>query len=277
MAVGSFNKKVFNVLGYSQARVSGTTGSPTTGTYESGGVNYNYYEFTGSGSITFSQGGLAEILVIGGGGCGGRNDGTQATTHVGGGAGAGGYLETSTAYFSADTFTITVGAGGTVGDRGSGRNGNSSRIGNYYALGGGGGGNGNDVNPSLGGSGGGTNSGASGTDGLGNNGGAIQVNSGGGGGGGAGAVGNNGSSGTGGAGGAGLSSSITGSSVTRGGGGGGGAQTTAGAGGSGGGGAGSVSTTATSGTANTGGGGGGSRNGTAGSGGSGIVIIKVRA
>ena len=106
------------------------------------------------------------------------------------------------------------------------------------------------------------------------------------GGGGAGAVGSNGTNSAGGAGGTGVSSSITGSSVTRAGGGGGGAyQTgTVGAGGSGGGGAGANNGgTSGSGTVNTGGGAGGVGTqapgtpfGTTGNGGSGIVVIRYK-
>ena len=106
------------------------------------------------------------------------------------------------------------------------------------------------------------------------------------GGGGAGAVASNGTNSAGGAGGTGVSSSITGSSVTRAGGGGGGAyQTgTVGAGGSGGGGAGANNGgTSGSGTVNTGGGAGGVGTqapgtpfGTTGNGGSGIVVIRYK-
>ena len=74
----------------------------------------------------------------------------------------------------------------------------------------------------------------------------------------------------------GISSSITGSAVTRGGGGGARGGVAAPSGGAGGGGAGSGdSGTAVSGTANTGGGGGGTRNSqVSGAGGSGIVIFR---
>ena len=99
-----------------------------------------------------------------------------------------------------------------------------------------------------------------------------------GGGGGAGAVGVDGSSASG-NGGVGLSSSITGSAVTRGGGGGGALYNagTAGSGGTGGGGNGGSNSShaGVAGTVNTGGGGGGAHSGAAsGAGGSGIVILR---
>ena len=278
-AVEVFDGTDFVSLGGVGAAVVGTvTGSPTitSGTVISG-ETYDLYDFTGSGSVVFDSAGFADILLIGGGGAGGRNDGSQPTTHVGSGGGAGGYLEKLGAYFPTGTATVTVGAGGAIAFfKGVGRIGNSSRLGDNFVTGGGGGGNGvSSTGPALpGGSGGGSN--GAGIEGLGNNGGSHALNSGGAGGGGAGAVGVNGSSGTGGAGGAGTSTSITGSAVTYAGGGGGGAQSTGGAGGAGGGGAGTVSGTAGSGTANTGGGGGGARNGTAGAGGSGKIIVRVK-
>ena len=79
-------------------------------------------------------------------------------------------------------------------------------------------------------------------------------------------------------GGDGLSSSITGSAVTRAGGGGGVTENsggTQGSGGAGGGGNASYSGTGSSGTTNTGSGGGGYHTGTSGTGGSGVVILRM--
>lgn len=270
------------------AVVGSTTGSPTVGTVASGGTTYNVYSFTGSGSITFSDPGFVELLVIGGGGAGGFGNG------AGGGAGA--HLEISEGYFLADTHTITVGAGGAVlprGDNegGTGNNGNSSLIGDFIAPGGGGGAGltrdsagGTYATHGLNGASGGGSSGfgtfgvaRSGGLGLlpvGRNGGSSTSTTAGAGGGGASAVGGSISGSTGGAGGSGEASSITGSSVTRAGGGGGGGST-GGSAGTGGGGAGTSSGLAGSGLANTGGGGGGADTGTPGAGGSGIVIVRV--
>jgi len=252
-----------------------------TGTYTDGGINYKYITFTGSGELIVDQAGFADILVIGGGGSGGESRG--------GGGGAGGYLAVTSAYLSATTHTVTVGAGG-AGATGAnyhvGFNGLSSNVGPFYGVGGGrGGALSRPRDGGAGGSGGGggivSGAGGSGTAGQGNAGGAQSSGSGGGGGGGANAAGANGGA-AGGNGGAGESSGITGSSVTRAGGGGGGNHGgTAGTGGTGGGGAGSTSNAlSTAGTVNTGGGsgGGGYTSGVGGStaaGGSGLVIIRV--
>lgn len=258
-----------------------------TGTYtDAGGTAWKYITYTASGTLTVTTAGFADILVIGGGGAGGR---------VGGGGGAGGYLDVTNAYLPSGSLTITVGAGGVSGTSADNRvssNGNSSRVGSFYGVGGGCGGS--LTSGQNGGSGGGAaafvstaGSGGSGDSGQGNNGGANSNagNYGGGGGGGASGVGANGTTTAGGNGGNGTASSITGSSVTRAGGGGGGSYGgTAGTGGTGGGGAGTNSSaTGTAGSANTGGGGGGggatNPGGTAGlggAGGSGVVIIRVR-
>jgi hypothetical protein len=248
----------------------------------------------------------ADFLVVAGGGGGGA---------LGGGGGAGGYRnsystessggggssETSLSLSIGETYTITVGAGGSGGPGGpsgsAGTSGNDSSISGtgittITSIGGGrGSGYPSGQEPEDGGSGGGGNGnvvpygGGSGTanqgfkGGDGNN----SFNGGSGGGGGASAAATNvvGTSAT--NGGDGLSSSITGSAVSRGGGGGGGAEGassfTRGLGGTGGGGNGSANDTGDAGTVNTGGGGGGGgyappyQNG--GAGGSGVVILRV--
>ena len=268
-------------------------------------------------------------VVVGGGG-GGAGTGTNPSSYSAGGGGAGGFREgkcSSDPYSDSPLdagagisatvtdLTITVGGGGS----GSGgvqtspptcaMNGNNSVFSTITSTGGGAGGYGFAPGPSpghagvAGGSGGG-GGGVPGTGGAGNTPPVSppQGNSGGpgtssnntnaGGGGGAGAVGGTGCT-AGGAGGAGVSSSITGSAVTRAGGGGGGAGYPsgaspggAGAGGSGGGGAGngtSPSSGGAAGTANTGGGGGGGGSiydncnaKSGGAGGSGIVILRYK-
>ena len=220
-----------------------------------------------------------EYLVIAGGGAGGYERG--------GGGGAGGYRTnmvgaTSGGGASAEaamnispgTYTVTVGSGGAANSNA----GTNSVFNGITSLGGGAGAS----TRTSGGSGGGgrytgDTTGAAGTSGQGYAGGNGVYAVGSGGGGGAGAAGANAGNSWGGAGGNGVSSSITGSAVTRGGGGGGGGDYGNGvAGGSGGGGA--SANGGVSGTANTGGGGGGGNwqgaayNG--GNGGSGVVIIR---
>jgi hypothetical protein len=252
----------------------------------------------------------ADLLVVAGGGGGG-----QSSAHGGGGGGAGGFRTASSVTLTGGaTYTITIGAGGSVGtagseaDSGRGSNGGDSSISGSGITtitsaggGGAGAGQGNAGAPQLGkdgGSGGGsgahsTNAGGSGntpstSPSQGNNGGHMNGGpafNGGSGGGGANAVGGNVTTNTmGGSGGAGTASSITGSSVTYAGGGGGGCPSAGpvGAGGAGGGGAGARENNSDSvaGTANTGGGGGGANQSSpadfvAKAGGSGVVILSV--
>ena len=238
----------------------------------------------------------ADFLVIAGGGSG--------VSDQGGGGGAGGYRnsystepsggggssETSLSLTPGTVYTITVGAGGAAppsesspnrtGGQGSDSSISGSDITTITSLGGG-----RAVASDNGDSGG---SGAGGSQsGSGGNGTANQGFNGGpgnptgpeflGGGGGAGEAGN--TDGPGGSGGDGLSSSITGSAVTRGGGGSGWYPPSAIPGGDGGGGGATTPTgNGGTGTANTGGGGGGGA-GTAprfgGAGGSGVVILRM--
>lgn len=266
----------------SDSAISGTTGSPATATYTSGGINYKTYTFTGAGSITFTKSGLIDILVVGSGGAG-----ASGTLQQNGGGGAGMYLRLDGAYMQSGTANVIIGAGGaTTGNRGYPGNPSSLSIGADYVYtgiaGGGGSDNGGAFNGYGSGGGGAGNNGAGGTKSLsgGNNGGngTASGSTAAGGGGGAGAVGGAGSGTVGGSGGAGTATDIrAGSSVTYAGGGGGGGSGTNGSGGAGGGGA-AGTTNGTAGTANTGGGGGGSRlNGTGAAGGSGIVIVRVKA
>ena len=235
-----------------------------------------------------------EYLVIAGGG--------GADTVRGGGAGAGGYrtnvlgetsgrnsvAEASLLLIFNTAYTVTIGAGGAGAGGGTytaPNAGNNSVFATITSQGGAT----SSGSIKIGGCGGGADGNSngrvgSGISGQGFNGGA-GANYGAGGGGGAGAVGGNATASVAGNGGAGITSSITGSPVTRGGGGGGGHQAnlggTRGTGGSGGGGNGGLdgSTVATSGAVDTGGGGGGGRGDGAnyfagGAGGSGVVILR---
>jgi len=271
--------------------------------------DYKIHTFTGPGTFCVSCAGnplgstQVDYLVIAGGagGAGGS----------GGGGGAGGFRESHSTPVSgcytasplatptgitvtATGFPITVGGGGGgPGDGGSGGAGSNSVFSTITSAGGGGGAH--NTNGANGGSGGGAGYNG-GTGGAGNtppvsppqgqSGGTtpgLHYFSGSGGGG-AGAAGQDRQpSGQGGNGGNGVSTSITGSSVTRAGGGGGsnggpsGGPTSAPSGGSGGGGPGRglPNVSGTAGTVNTGGGG-GSGFPSAGAGGSGIVIIRYK-
>jgi hypothetical protein len=290
----------------SAAGVGGTV--TTTGTY-------TVHTFSASSSFVigdYSTTIPVNYLIVAGGGAGAW----------GGGGGAGGLLyygsETPTnrvtpngpnlAVSIGTTYTITIGAGGSVAGNGgsaAAQGSNSYIIGTditVTSIGGGAGGTsvttngggaaGSGYKGANGGSGGGGGGNASGNSvtipgGAGTGAGtSLQGFAGGscpsldsspaGGGGGAGAVGSNGSSGVSGNGGVGLQYSISGTATYyAGGGGGGGYNVTRGTGGLGGGGTGGLdinSTNSTPGTAYTGGGGGGT--GAGGTGGSGIVIAS---
>jgi len=244
---------------------------------------YWYHTFLATGAFVPAVSLTCDALVVAGGGGGGWFDG--------GGGGAGGLVFSSGESFTATSYAVTVGAGGTgASNTVTGGNGTNSTLLSYVATGGGGGGSQNvsPYNGNNGGSGGGAaeNGGAhtGGTStqtsysgkGYGNAGGVSYGANPyvGGGGGGAGAIGGAGTAGGPGNGGNGLggttiatlnamgSATSTGQLVSgnyyyAGGGGAAQAYTNAvGTGGYGGGGAGVAGATGTQGTANTGGGGG---------------------
>ena len=234
-----------------------------------------------------------DFLVIAGGGgtsrdrAGGGGAGGYRNSYSTESSGGGGSSETSLDLIEGTTYTITVGNGGTASSNSAVRptdGGNSSISGSgittITSIGGGGGGTRNHNSGADGGSGGGSSDdapgvGGSGTANQGTDGGSYVSGSiKGAGGGGASDAGNTDGTAYGGDG---LSSSITGSAVTRGGGGGGGG-TSSSPGGAGGGGAGGGSgSNGTAGTANTGGGagGGGDTSSTGSNGGSGVVILRL--
>jgi len=277
---------VMEKLTVAEAAASGGT--------ETTNVGHKVHTFTADGTLTVTDGGLMEYLVVGGGGSGGGR-------YDGGGGGAGGF-RTGFLQVPAGTYSITVGAGGTGSVDAIGNNGGNSVFHTITSTGGGAGarsdGSTGGTNANSGGSGGGgtyktgttSNTFGAGTGSEGNAGGQMSNTSNAsaaGGGGGAGAVGANPSGGSNrdaGDGGAGLASDIIArdTDVTYAGGGGGAAfnygSNSAGTGGSGGGGNGGLSADGTDGTANTGGGGGGtSRTGSTnagGDGGSGIVVVR---
>ena len=295
--------------------VSATGGTETTsGDFKIHTFNSSSNFVISNISDTPAENEVSYLVVAGGAGGGGDR---------GGGGGAGGFREsksgadsytssplegTTNISVTAQTYPITVGAGGAGGNSSSvGSSGANSIFSTITSAGGGGGGNsppGGAAVGASGGSGGGARSGYNSTlsptcsvgsgntppvsPPQGNNGGrgydGVASNTQSGGGGGAGAVGGNAGPNQGGAGGNGVATSITGSSVSRAAGGGGGTdggnsayQTgggTGGSGGTGGGGAGNPNgPTATPsggvGTANTGSGGGGGGASTGANGGAG--------
>jgi len=304
----------------SSAAVTGNPYLVATGGTVTTCGDYKIHTFTSDSTFTVCSTGsptyaYVDYLVIAGGGAGGDLRGG------GGGAGgfresynpciSGTYsaspLATPTSLpVTATAYPITIGSGGNSNPSTPyiGGSGSSSIFSSITSAGGGGGGgygsgNSTGVSGGSGGGGGAANGSCTATSGgtgntppvsppQGNNGGGNpNLDYGAGGGGGASAVGGNapGTSTPGqvaGVGGAGVSSSITGSSVTRAGGGGGGGYTQWNSGGTGGGGDGGTQVPAkasTAGTVNTGGGGGGRGCSTAGgspAGGSGIVILRYR-
>ena len=252
--------------------------------------SYTVLQFTGDATFTPSSSFNVEYLVVGGGGGGGSGS-------YSGGGGAGAYRTATGFGVTAQTYNITIGAGGSgrLGDSVTGGVGGSSVFSTITSVGGAGGASGHATSGASssgasggGGAVGGGSGGGSGS--YGNNGGSgyswgAPYLTGGGGGGGSGAAGSNGSSGSGGAGGTGTANDILISSTNiyyAGGGGGvaGGNNSSnqAGAGGNGGGGQGgkitSPSEAGRSATPNTGGGGGGGSYWAGGDGGSGVVIIR---
>jgi len=258
--------------------------TPVAGPKASGGDiitndgTYWIHQFLNSGTFTPSQTLSTEYLVIAGGGGSGTN--------AGGGGGAGGYLTASGFSVTAQSYAITVGAGGAgsvASPEVRGSQGSSSVYSSITSAGGGGGGianpnTGGNNNGGSGGSGGGASSynavaGTGGTatpSGQGYAGGnataaaSAFTSAGGGGSGGAAANSTTSSSGT--VGGIGTSSSITGTAVTRASGGSGYYQASKSTGGGG--------AQLENGEANTGGGAGGKSTSPGTNGGSGIVIIR---
>ena len=266
------------------------------------GTSYRVHLFTttGNSNFTVSHPGEIDYLIVAGGGAGSKAHNTNTC-----GGGGGGGVVTGSMSLGINTYSITVGAGGTcntaAGNR-TGTNGANSTAFGLTAIGGGRGGDGANVsaNGADGGSGGGAGSysasvtrahtggsatqNSAGSPGFGNNGGSHSGTSGNGGcgGGGAGSVGQNdgvGSAvGNGTNGGSGIGSSITGIRTMYAAGGGSSPwqDNVPGLGGAGGGGnGGGNSQNATNGVPSTGGGGGASKSGTiAGNGGSGIVVVR---
>lgn len=306
LGTGSFvSGSSFSIYGIANAVTT-----PTSAPKASGGNiittdgTYWYHAFTSTGSFTPMTNLSCDYLVVGGGGggtYGGGGAGGLKSSEGNGGGGA--YLYSPLSLNSNQSYTATVGAGGSAGTNTSSSgasNGTTSSFSIWTGAGGGrggifvapvsesgqsggsgGGGGGADTGNTPGSGGGGiVGHGYAGGSGV-----AINTTNGGGGGGGAMAIGGNAiASSFGGQGGIGKSLSAfatatgTGSSGYYAGGGSGGGSSSR-AGGLGGGGAGGAASTAGSAAViNTGGGGGGGGNTTGGlaggAGGSGIVIVR---
>ena len=272
-----------------------TISTTPTGTYNDGTFDWTFWIFKSNGTLTVTNDGRIDYLVVAGGATG-TSDNTMQNV---GGGGAGGVIQSAEyAQITAGSYAITVGGGGAaqVASGGTGNSGSDSSIGTAIVAVGGGGASYRAVAGVSGGCGGGGGDnngtgvqpiGGDGTFGQGFRGGQGRDN--GGGGGGAGAKGTD----NGGAGGVGRTSTIipsgtataeavgqvSGGLVYFGGGGGGGVALAAG--GLGGGGAASANDGRSANcAANTGGGSGASdvNLGTpfAGAGGSGVVIVRTR-
>jgi len=321
-AAGTTPSSVFGVLGDYDTNPENYPFITATGGTVSESGDYKVHTFTGDGCFSVIWEGLSpapstvDYLVVAGGGGGGG--------FLGAGGGGGGFRESHTTCVSGPytasplstptgitlartNYPITVGAGGSAGSPGS------NSIFSTITSAGGGAGGGNGAGSSGGSGGGSANKGGVGGSGntppvsppQGNNGGDANQGGersgagGGGAGGGGGASNISASPGVGGNGGNGVTTSITGSPVTRSGGGGGGGRNepspnttqfkAGGSGGSGGGGAGGNAGTptppndGTAGTPNTGGGGGGAAyvkagggGGNGAAGGKGIIVIRYK-
>ena len=209
---GTSAMKVYNGTAWDimSNKFSASGGTITT----SGG--YTIHTFTSSGAFVVEANGTVEYLVVAGGGGGGDE-------YYSGGGGAGGYRTATGFAVTAQTYSITVGAGGAGGGssgNGSAGQGSNSVFSTITSTGGGKGGNGWAVGTAGGSGGGGGGSGnenragGAGTSGQGYAGGQSCCNYRGGGGGGAGGAGTSSSSSGPSPGGDAATSSISGTSTS---------------------------------------------------------------
>ena len=113
--------------GFAYAGISATP----TGSFADAGINYDYWDFTGNGSLVVSEPGLLDVLVIGGGG-------GRSVTGSNNGWGGGGGVRYGIFEVTAGTVTVTIGAGGSGAGGGSyGGQGTGSTFGSYLFAGGG--------------------------------------------------------------------------------------------------------------------------------------------
>jgi hypothetical protein len=176
----SFYIKAVNANGDSAASLITNSITPSLPSTVTGGTltsdsSYYYRTFTSSSdTLSISNSTLsATYVVVGGGAAGGACNGDGGGSYIGGGGGGGGGgVSTSTINFATGNYTVTVGAGGTGGNRAGGSGSPSSLIGGAVSVtsnGGGGGGWGTGNTAGAGGTGGSPNGGAGGQGGYYNN------------------------------------------------------------------------------------------------------------
>jgi hypothetical protein len=113
---------VWQTLG-SKLETTALISNTPTGSFTTGGVDYDCVIFKTNGTLTVTRGGLADVFIVGGGGAGG---GFQ---YSGGGGGAGGVIQLSNVYIPVGSHSLVVGAGGTAVSP------DSSSLADYYAFG----------------------------------------------------------------------------------------------------------------------------------------------
>ena len=131
LAFGSETKTATQAITVEEKKSMSYSGTHTTKTITSGGVEYTLYTITGSGTLTV-EGTFADAAVwVCGGGAGGGSGYGGLSSASGGYGGGGGYCADHTGGIAEGTYTITVGAAGgasafaavTTANGGSGRNG----------------------------------------------------------------------------------------------------------------------------------------------------------
>ena len=230
MTFGAFRLNTLSAALASATNSITATGG-TLSYFTSGSLLYKVHTITTTGSNSFIVSATtgtptADILLVGGGGAGG---GGSTTTGAGGGAGGGAVVSQTGIAISAQTYTISVGAGGT-GVSGASGNAGTASTGLGYTANGGGAGTTNSAATNGGGSG--TNSSTSFTSTAGtyaykggnSYGSATATNRAGAGGAGAGGAGGDGTSAIGGDGGIGTQNNIDGNNLYYAPGGGGGGE-----------------------------------------------------
>lgn len=138
MPIGAFRLNSISRAASAVANSVTATGG-TISYYDSGTTFYKVHTFTTTGSNSFTVSSVtgtptADILLVGGGGAGG---GVTTTAGAGGGGGGGAVVNQTGISVTAQTYTISVGAGGTGVSAANGGAGTQSTGLGYTAAGGG--------------------------------------------------------------------------------------------------------------------------------------------